>query len=164
MSWKVAEGRWQGSQAGHHWQVRIGILRSNDFVGSNSHYFSLKFIHIFRNSIDWYIKWQNLYLLDIVSVHTYTHLVEVLLKVSILCLDCIRGEQDTGFRRTVDFVAQDGILHLEKVLWYITFCLLSYLQVEKSEGDVLDNFLRDIFWIKLGSELELQRRFFFHIL
>ena len=64
-----------------------------------------------------------------------THLVEVLLKVSILCLDCIRGEQDTGFRRTVDFVAQDGILHLGKVLWYITSCFKSnFLLVSRKVG------------------------------
>merc|ERR550534_1761714 len=75
--------------------------------------------------------------------------LEILLKVAILCLDSIRGKQYTCLWRTVDFITQDGILHL---------------QVEEAKGDVLDNLFCNIFWVEFCSELELQRRFFFHIL
>ena len=91
--------------------------------------------------------------------------MEILLKVTILCLDSIRGKQNTSLWRTVDFITQDGILHLKSPIDQFGLEISwSYLQVEEAEGDVLDNLFCDIFWIEFRSELELQRRFFFHIL
>ena len=40
----------------------------------------------------------------------------------------------------------------------------SHLKVEQSQGDVLDQFLRNILWVEFGSELELEGRLFLHIL
>ena len=40
----------------------------------------------------------------------------------------------------------------------------SHLKIEKSEGDVLNDFLCHVFRIEFGPELELERRLFFDIL
>ena len=40
----------------------------------------------------------------------------------------------------------------------------THLEVEQSQGDVLDQFLSNILGVELGSELELQGRLFLHIL
>ena len=40
----------------------------------------------------------------------------------------------------------------------------THLQVEQSQGDVLDQFLRNILGVEFGSELELEGRLFLHIL
>ena len=42
--------------------------------------------------------------------------------------------------------------------------MISYLKVEESDGDVLDELLGDVFGVELGAELELQRRLLLHIL
>lgn len=42
--------------------------------------------------------------------------------------------------------------------------MISYLEVEESDGDVLDELLGNVFRVKLGAELELQRRLLLHIL
>ena len=42
--------------------------------------------------------------------------------------------------------------------------MISYLEVEESDGDVLNELLGNVFRVKLGAELELQRRLLLHIL
>ena len=46
----------------------------------------------------------------------------------------------------------------------ISFAMISYLEVEESDGDVLNELLGNVFRVKLGAELELQRRLLLHIL
>ena len=42
--------------------------------------------------------------------------------------------------------------------------MISYLEVEESDGDVLNELLGNVFRVELGAELELQRRLLLHIL
>ena len=46
----------------------------------------------------------------------------------------------------------------------IPLAMISYLEVEESDGDVLNELLGDVFGIELCAELELQRRLLLHIL
>ena len=46
----------------------------------------------------------------------------------------------------------------------ISFAMISYLEVEESDGDVLNELLGNVLRVKLGAELELQRRLFLYIL
>ena len=46
----------------------------------------------------------------------------------------------------------------------IPLAMISYLEVEESDGDVLNELFGNVLRVKLGAELELQRRLLLHIL
>ena len=54
------------------------------------------------------------------------------------------------------------------IQFLLGICLVSrfvpHLEVEESEGDVLDDLLRHVLGVELGAELELQRRLLLHVL
>lgn len=66
-----------------------------------------------------------------------------------LGLNRVGGQQHGRLWWTVNFVAQDALLHLKE---------------EQLLGDVLDQLLRHILWEELGPKLKLQRVLLLHIL
>lgn len=75
--------------------------------------------------------------------------VDIFIVVSKLSLNGIGGQEHSCLWWTVDVVAQDALLHLQK---------------EKLLGDVLDQFLCHILWEELGPKLKLQRVLLLHVL
>lgn len=64
-----------------------------------------------------------------------------LIVVAMASLDGVGSQEDRRLGRAVDLVGQNAVFHLK---------------VEEPEGDVLDDFLGDIFGVELRAELELQ--------
>ena len=75
--------------------------------------------------------------------------MELLVVVSILGLNGVRGEEDGRFGRTVNVVRQDGVLDL---------------QVKEAHRNVLNQLLGHIFRVEFGAEFELQWTLLLHIL
>lgn len=75
--------------------------------------------------------------------------VDLLVVIAILCLHCVRGQQDGCLWRTIDVVIQDGLLHLQE---------------EQPLCGVLDQLLRHVLGVELGAELKQKWAFLPHIL
>lgn len=75
--------------------------------------------------------------------------VKGFVEVAVSGLNGVGSEQDGRLGRAVNFVGQDGVLHL---------------QVEEAEGDVLDYLLGDVLRVELGTEFELKWVFLFDVL
>lgn len=75
--------------------------------------------------------------------------VQLLVKVAILGLDGVGGEQDGRLGRAVNVVRQDGVLHL---------------QVEEAHRNVLDELLGHVLRVEFGAEFKLQRALLLHVL
>ena len=66
------------------------------------------------------------------------------------------------FSRRLVFITRTMMTCFLKTLKTRQSC--SHLKIEKSEGDVLNDFLCHVFRVEFGPELELERRLFFDIL
>lgn len=75
--------------------------------------------------------------------------VDFFVVVSKLGLNRVGSQQHGCLWWTVNLVGEDSLLHLQE---------------EELLGDVLDQFLRHIFWEELGPELELQRVLLLYVL
>lgn len=65
-----------------------------------------------------------------------------LVVVTVPGLDRVRCQQNRRFWGAVNFVPDDGVLHLE---------------VKQAQRDILDEFLGHVFRVKFGTKFELER-------